>query len=52
MVTLEIVGTNVEERGRGFWKLNSALLGDPEYVKKINEVIAESISENKNCSNK
>jgi hypothetical protein len=32
MVTIEILGSDSEERGHGFWKLNTALLGDPEYV--------------------
>ncbi len=30
------------QQGRGFWKLNSTLLNDPEYVKTIKSCIAES----------
>ena len=30
-----------EDKGRSFWKFNSSLLKDPEYVKSIKKVIAE-----------
>ena len=55
MVNLELVGTDTNTRGRGFWKLNTSLLNDPDYVRRINELIDNSIMvimENNKCVNK
>ena len=40
MVVLEI-GNNNTEPGKGFWKFNSSLLNDKEYVHQIKAVIAQ-----------
>ena len=50
-ITLSLKSTK-EKRGPSYWKFNSSLLKDKEYVTKINKVIEESavkhFSENKN----
>ena len=39
-----VVDLNPFERGRGYWKLNTSLLQDPLYVKKMNQNIVQWIS--------
>jgi hypothetical protein len=52
IVNLEISGENQNSRGRGFWKFNTSLLNDSEYVTIINATIKDSIEDNKKCDNK
>ena len=35
------------QKGRGFWKFNLALLKDHEYVKKVNTLIETELNENR-----
>ena len=35
------------QKGRGFWKFNTSLLKDPNYVKEINELIDREMIDNK-----
>ena len=45
MITITLKLLN-HPRGRGFWKLNSSLLNDPEYIGKIKETITETCNAN------
>jgi exonuclease III len=49
-VHLELHQLAENVKGRGFWKLNTSLLRDKEYVDKINKIITEETS-NQQCSN-
>ena len=44
--------TNTQSRGKGFWKFNSSLLLDPEYVVKIKQVIVENDKKYEDLKNK
>jgi hypothetical protein len=46
------IGNNIINRGRGFWKFNSTLLHDSDYVKKIKEIINECKTEYSNFEDK
>ena len=43
-----IIHTNVEARGRGFWKLNAMLLKDKDYVDRMNEKLERWLKESEN----
>jgi exonuclease III len=43
IISLELKCDQNHERGRGFWKLNTSLLRDKEYVDKINKTIDETL---------
>jgi hypothetical protein len=48
-VHLELMEKVASNKGRGFWKLNTSLLKDKEYVDSINKLIEiESIKQNGN----
>ncbi len=44
-----IVTTTMQKRGPGFWKMNTSLLRDQEYVNKIKEVIQDTVYNNGNA---
>jgi exonuclease III len=46
-VQLKLKESTTNKKGRGFWKFNTSLLKDPEYVTKINALIDQEIEENK-----
>jgi exonuclease III len=52
IVNLEIAGESQNLRGRGFWKFNTSLLSDSDFVNMINTTIENSIEDNQNCENK
>jgi hypothetical protein len=52
IVAMEINGEQANIRGKGFWKMNTSLLKDTEYVQLINETIENSIKENNKLTNK
>ena len=35
--------SNVEEKGKGFWKINNSILNDKDYQDKINDIILKNI---------
>jgi hypothetical protein len=41
LITLILNGENRQPKGKGIWKLNTSLLGDKEYLKRINDLIEE-----------
>ena len=45
--------STVEEKGKGFWKINSSILNDKDYQDKINDIIlkysAKINNDLKNC---
>ena len=43
IITLKL-NLNKERRGKGFWKMNTSLLHDIEYVNKVKECIKENIT--------
>jgi exonuclease III len=44
---------NMDEKpGRGFWKFNTSLLHDTEYVKTIKSIIAQSVEKHKHIEDK
>ena len=43
-----ILNTSVQPRGPGFWKLNTSLLNDKDYVKMIKNVINNAVIDNPN----
>ncbi len=47
MITLDI-DFNAQERGKGFWKLNTSLLSDKDYVDCMNVVLDNSIEKYQN----
>jgi hypothetical protein len=47
IISLEITLKSHSERGRGFWKLNTSLLRDKEYVTKIIQTIEETLEHHK-----
>ena len=51
IINIEIKVKPETEKGRGFWKLNTSLLRDKEYVTKINNIIDETIEIHKNMRN-
>ena len=46
------ISTQDISRGKGFWKFNSTLLHDPNYVKKIKDIIQECKTEFQNLEDK
>jgi hypothetical protein len=44
IISVEI-GKNLETRGKGFWKFNSSLLHDPDYVFEVKNIIKKSEQE-------
>lgn len=52
LIKLKIELWKEEKRGRGFWKFNSSLLKDLEYVGKINDLIAELKTKYENLKDK
>ena len=44
MITLQI-SLHSNKRGRGFWKLNTSLLNDTEYVNRIKSIINQTREE-------
>ena len=52
LVSVSFKTNNNNRRGRGFWKFNSSLLQDPEYVAKIKEIIKDSIEKYKTVQDK
>jgi hypothetical protein len=51
-VELKLSGLEQNNKGRGFWKLNTSLLKDKNYVKKINATLDEEIENYKNMQNR
>jgi hypothetical protein len=51
IINLEICSKLDNERGRGFWKLNTSLLRDKEYVNKINKTIEDTMEQHKELKN-
>jgi exodeoxyribonuclease-3 len=51
IISLEIKCKPNNVRGRGFWKFNTSLLRDKEYVDKINNIIDETIENHKEIKN-
>ena len=45
VIYLELLKSNNNDRGPGFWKLNSSLLKDEEYINQISELIMEKKQE-------
>ena len=41
LLYLDLVSGNIDNRGRGYWKFNSSLLHDTEYITIIKKVIAD-----------
>jgi hypothetical protein len=37
--------TSLAKRGKGYWKFNSQLLRDTDYIKRVKTCITETISE-------
>ena len=44
---MEIKSKTNSERGRGFWKLNTSLLKNKDFVNKINNTIDEAVAHHK-----
>lgn len=40
---LIVLAQHTQQRGRGYWKFNNALLGDKKFVDRMNEVILEEL---------
>jgi hypothetical protein len=51
MITMEIKSKTNSERGRGFWKLNTSLLKNKDFVNKINNTIDETVANHKELKN-
>jgi hypothetical protein len=51
-VELILSGIEQNNKGRGFWKLNTSLLKDKDYVNKINATLDEEIENHKNMQNR
>ena len=52
LISLQIQGNLFEKRGPGFWKLNSTLLKDAEYVRKVKDLIHICTEKYKDVENK
>jgi exonuclease III len=51
MITLELEEENITTNGRGFWKFNSSLLHEKDYVERINNLIQECKTKYADCAN-
>jgi exonuclease III len=51
-VELVLNGLEQNNKGRGFWKLNTSLLKDKEYIQKINEILDKEIQKQNNMHNR
>ena len=51
IVTIELKEEQANKSGRGFWKFNSSLLHEKEYLDKINSLIQECKTKYAKCTN-